>query len=65
MQFIIRLLESVFVGGLVIVVVSFVVLFTIWFFNRGVQIFANLLGYEVGDFFGWLISKLHIKPKNK
>jgi hypothetical protein len=63
MQFVVRLLESVFLGAFITVVVAFVTLFTVWFFNRGIQLIASLLGYEVGDFFGWLMAKLHIKKK--
>lgn len=34
----------------------------VWLINRGIQLLARHLGYEVGDFFEWLRSML---PKRK
>ena len=58
MAFVFRILLAT--GKFVIaVIVILVVLFILaWVINRGVQMFAEYFGYEVGDFFAWLRSKL-------
>lgn len=65
MTFIFRLTGAVIEGVFIVIVVAIIILFLTWALNRGLQLFASLLGYEVGDFFGWLMAKFHIEKKAK
>lgn len=65
MAFLIRLVSAVFIGALVVIVVAAILLFIVWGINRGLQYFLGLLGYEIGDFFGWLVEKLNIKKRRR
>jgi hypothetical protein len=65
MTFLIRLLEYTTLGIVTVVLVGAVILLVIFVLNRGLQIFFSALGYEMGDFFGWLLSKMHIRKKDK
>lgn len=65
MMFLERLVGTVALGTLVVIACAVTLLFIVWGVNRGIQFFAGLLGYEVGDFFGWLMAKLHIRKKSK
>lgn len=65
MQFIFRLIYSVLIGVAVIIVVAAILLLIVWLVNRGLQFFCGLMGVEIGDFFGWLRSKLPKKKRAK
>ena len=65
MAFLVRIVEA-----LILVVLVFTILLTsltiaVFVVNRGLQLFFRLFGYEVGDFFGWLMKQLHIKKVKK
>jgi small-conductance mechanosensitive channel len=58
MSFLFRLVTSVFLGIAVVVVAAALLLLIIWLVNRGLQLFCGLVGYEIGDFFGWIVDGL-------
>lgn len=61
-----RLILNILTFGLVFVLVCASIIFVFWVVNKGVQLVANQLGYEVGDFWQWIKSKLpEIKWKKK
>ena len=60
-----ELILAVVLSGIILLVFASVMLVILWAFNRGLQLFVGLFGYEIGDFFGWVLGKLHIKRKEE
>ena len=58
MMFLIRLIEL----ALALTIAAGIIVGFAWLINRGIQLTAGLLGYEVRDFFEWFRSTL---PKRK
>jgi hypothetical protein len=59
--FLFRLLQVVF-----LVAVSAVALYVcLWLLNRGIQLFASLIGVEITDFFEWMKERLPKRRKKR
>lgn len=48
-----------------LVVIGACLLALLYVINRGMQFFFGLAGYEIGDFFGYIMNKLGFKRKSK
>ena len=65
MQFIVRLVEALTLGVAVFATLLITVIVVVFVFNRGLQLFLEVFGYEVGDFFGWFMNKIGFQKKKK
>ncbi len=68
MRFFARLIQILGVALMVALAILLALLIIAGFIlliNRGLQFLGNLVGYEVGDFFSWLRSKLPRKKRKK
>ncbi len=65
MAFLLRLLSAVGLGVVTFAAVLVSIIIVVFVVNRGLQIFVRLFGYEMGDFFGWLMKKMGFKKINK